>query len=83
MKYELMSVYDTKARAFLTPWFSQNLQVAARSFSEVVNNPVHIIFRNAEDFNLYHLGSWDDNTAQVEMHKQPVNLGSAVNFKTE
>lgn len=83
MKYEMLSIYDSKARAFLTPFFTVNLQTGARSFSDVANDPGSVVARNPEDFTLYHLGSWDDNNGQYEQFAQPINLGMALNFRKE
>lgn len=81
MKTEVLSVYDSKARAFVQPWFAVNLAVAARSFADAVNDPTQVVYRNPEDFTLYHLGSFDDNTGRFDQLEQPVNLGMGVNFK--
>lgn len=81
MKLEMLSVYDNKARAFMKPFFSVNLQVAARDFADAANNPDHVVCKNPEDFTLYHLGTWEDEKGQYEQHAQAVNLGMAINYK--
>lgn len=83
MKQEMLSIYDSKARAFISPWFAINLQVAARSFADVVNNPAQVIHNNPEDFTLYHLGTFDDADASIVELVPPVCLGLAINFKEQ
>lgn len=81
MIWEVLSVYDAKAKAFAKPFFNQNLALGVRLFADIANDPDQMVCRNAEDFTLFHLGSWDDNKGTYEQHAKPVNLGLAQAYK--
>lgn len=80
MKWEMLAIRDVKTQAFMTPWFSVNLQVAARGFKDAVNDPASTMHKNPEDFALYHLGSWEDGKGSYEQFAQPIKLGDAADF---
>lgn len=81
MIYEVLSVYDSKAKVFMKPFFNTNLAVGVRLFADVANDPDQPMCRNAEDYTLFHLGSWDDNKGTYEQFATAVNLGLAQYFK--
>lgn len=80
MKLVACAVYDEKARAFMVPFFTSNIEVAKRSFGAAARTPNQLISQNPEDFTLYQLGTFDDITGQVEQFAQKVFLGKATNF---
>lgn len=63
MIHQLYSVYDRKAKVFCKPFTAENHEVAVRSFAFAANDKTTDIGRYPEDFVLYHLGSFDDNSA--------------------
>lgn len=81
MKLQVMVVYDSKARAFLQPWFSSHIDVGKRSFAQAANQGGHQICENAADFVLWHLGTFDDDNAVFDMLRPASNLGPASQFK--
>lgn len=81
MKFEVMSVYDNKARIFLAPFTCVNISVAVRSFTEAANTPEMMPCKHPEDFMLFHIGRWDDDTGMTESLNPPINLGMAAHFK--
>lgn len=79
----MFSVYDSKAKAFLPPFFMPVDAVAKRTFSDCANDPRHAFCMHPEDYTLFALGTFDDNNAAVEIFAQAVNLGLASNHKGE
>lgn len=67
MKTEMYSVYDSKAQAYGLPFHAPNDAVALRIFGEAVNDPSTQLNKYPEDFVLFHLGRFDDQTAQFEI----------------
>lgn len=59
--YQAYSVYDRKAQAYATPFFLHRNEVAVRSFRDAVMDPKHPMAAHPEDYELHHVGSWDDN----------------------
>lgn len=75
MIYELLTIYDNKARAFLPPFTCTHLDIGLRAVREALRTPGHQFNKWPQDFHLYHVGKWNDETAGVAMFQQPINLG--------
>jgi len=80
MKLDVFSVYDVKAQAYLPPFFMSNNQVAIRAITDCVNDPSHLFYKNPQDYTLFFLGVFDDNTGLIEPHIAPITLGNGVEF---
>lgn len=85
MKFTVCAVYDTKAKAHLLPFFSTNIPVAIRAFAGAVNAAPGTgpVADNPSDFILFHIGFFDDVTAQFTQLGQPDNLGVGSQFRKE
>lgn len=81
MKLQVMSVYDTKARAFLPPFFVPHVDVGLRAIASAANEPGHQLCRFAADFEIYHLGEWDDGTGVYEARPQPFAYGRVITLR--
>lgn len=64
MKQIVTAIYDHKAKAYLTPFFTANQATAIRAFGDAVNNPESLFNRHAEDYTLFYLGEFDQETAK-------------------
>jgi hypothetical protein len=87
MKLVLCSVKDRAADAFGRPMFVPSVGVAIRSFSDEVNrnDGDNQLNNHPDDFDLYELGEFDDNTGQFALHDQPklLSLGKQVKIPKE
>lgn len=70
MKMQLVSIRDRAADVFGVPTFVHSLGAAIRSFGDEINkkdgNPLS---GHPEDFDLYHVGEYDDNNGLVYSHE--------------
>ena len=68
MKYEIVSIRDRAAVAFGRPTYTLSIGAAIRSFQDEVNrnDPQNVMFGHAEDFDLFHLGSFDDQEGKFD-----------------
>ncbi len=82
MILKIYSVYDSKAEAFLPPFFQATKAMAIRIFENVANDPKHQFGANPADYTLFEIGQFDDESAKIEAHKTPHNIGLAIEFKT-
>ncbi|WNK13720.1 MAG: nonstructural protein [Microvirus sp.] len=73
------TVYDTKSAIFANPFVSQNKMTALRDFQQAANDPQSQISNYPEDFILFEIGTFDENTGSISP-MLPVNLGSADQF---
>lgn len=80
MNLEICCIYDSKARAFLSPVFVSHIDIFMRSVRNAANTPDHQIGRNPEDYHLFHLGSWADDQAIFKLLGAPNSLGVAASL---
>ena len=81
MIHNVYSVFDSKAKAYLPPFFLQNNEVACRVFGDCANDPSHSFCKFAADFTLFKIGVFDDQTGVIVDGAPFVNLGLAAQFK--
>ncbi len=75
MKLKIFAIYDSKAAAFITPFYVPNQQLAIRGFQNARADPTHAFSRNPTDYTLHELGEWDDTNASITMLDQAINHG--------
>ena len=73
------SIKDAKANVFSAPFFQLNDQVAQRSFEQASNDANTTIHQNPQDFSLYRLAQFDDQSGELHAEKQPYYLSTATN----
>jgi len=82
MKLIICTVKDRAADAYGRPMFVPSTGVAIRSFSDEINrnNADNQLYNHPDDFDLYELGEFDDNTGLFALHDQPklLSLGKQV-----
>ena len=68
MKLQVFSIKDNAAQTFGRPFFVPAIGLAVRSFSDEVNRSAddNQFYKHPEDFDLYHLGVFDDESASFE-----------------
>lgn len=59
MNLECFAVWDSKAMAYLPPFFMPNAAMALRVFTDCVNDPAHQWGRHPEDYTLFFVGRFD------------------------
>lgn len=79
MQYEVVAMYDRAVGAYGRPAFVQSIGVALRGFQDEVNraaadNQVHA---HPEDFDLFHLGTYNEETGKFENLDSPVQIVQA------
>lgn len=75
---KIYTVHDSKAEAFLTPFFSSNNGTALRSFISAARDSDHIFHIHAQDYNLFEIGMFDDVSGAI-IPIIPINsLGNAL-----
>lgn len=72
---QVMSVRDIKMEAFNAPFTVATVGQAIRSFTDAVNDDTKgDIAKHAKDFDLFHLGTYDDATGKIECFDQPKHI---------
>lgn len=80
MELKIYSIRDVKASFFGRPFFCHNNGVAVRSFSDLVGDQQSDVNKHPGDFDLFHIGSYDDITGVITPLAQPVFLNNAAEF---
>lgn len=77
---KMFSVFDSKANAYLQPFFAPSAGVAIRNFSDACNQEDHGFHQHAGDFTLFEIGQFDQESGGFQTLKTPINLGLAITF---
>lgn len=76
MKLKLMAIFDQASRAFLPPFAVATEEIALRQFVKLPEEqPNHDLVRYADSYNLYVLGSFDNESGLISELEQR-SLGS-------
>lgn len=67
MKLNIYSIYDTAIGSYMRPFFMQADGQAMRLFKDMANDKEHEIGRHPEDYCLFRIGVWDDQTADFRV----------------
>lgn len=81
MKLHVMVTYDKKAQAYQQPFFVTVPAIGTRSFANAVNQSGHVMNVNPEDFTLFLLGTFDDETGFFQLTANPIPVVEAINCK--
>lgn len=77
---KVFAVYDSKAVAFLQPFFSESVGSAVRAFGDAANEEKSPLSRHAGDYQLYEIGTFDNNTGVLTAMVPQKLLGCAADF---
>lgn len=80
MTHKVFSIYDSKAKAWLPPFFCPNAAVAIRMFERAVNDSASDFSRFSSDYTLFEVGEWSEHDGDLLNYTAKVNLGVAVEF---
>ena len=78
MTLDLFAIYDTKAEAYMTPFYLQNDKMALRVFADCCNDPDHTFGRNPEDYILFKLGQFNVQTGKHEMLRAATSVSNGI-----
>jgi len=81
MKHEVYGIRDAKAQAFLPPFMSQNEATAIRSVAHLCMDENHQFNKSSEDYDLFHLANFDDESGKYELFDAPAHVVSCFQLK--
>lgn len=76
----LFSVFDSAAKLFVAPWHAPTVELALRRFRFTVNEPGNEINKFPEEYSLFHVGEFNQETGEIVAYATPRSLGVAVTF---
>jgi len=75
---QIFAVYDSKVGAYMAPFFMSSRGQAIRAFCDTAEDPNSQLGKHPEDFTLFHLGEYDDQSASFSIGSTPISLGVAL-----
>ena len=75
MKLNVYTIFDQAAKAYVSPFFMHNHAMATRTFSDQVNQTGNQINSHPEQFILFCIGEYDDQTGEIIPLSTPESLG--------
>lgn len=83
MKLNIYAVHDNKVKAYGTPFFQITDGQAIRAFQDNVNSTTESqITKHPEDFTLFKLGEYDDQTGIINHPSSDIKILTLGNGKT-
>lgn len=79
----IYSVHDSKAKAYLNPFYARTSGEAIRAFQTECKNNQSPFSQYPADFTLYELGEFCENTASLITHANPIHLSNAAEFQVQ
>lgn len=81
---QIVSIYDRAADAFGPPAFVPALGQAIRNFQDEINRaaPDNSMHNHPDDFDLFHLGTYDDSTGKFHNLEEPKQIAIGKQLKT-
>lgn len=70
----MVAVRDSALDAFMRPFFVPTTGIAVRSFQDEVKNPDSPMSKHPEDFALFELGTFDEDTGKCQNLASPRQL---------
>lgn len=77
MIHQIFTFHDSKAQAYLPPFFLHQDGMALRTFSDLVAEKEHPFARHPEDYTLFKIGEFDDSTGKITVIT-PISLANGV-----
>lgn len=82
MELKAFSIRDAKAEIFNPPFFTKTHGEAERTFTELVRDEKTMVGKYPDDYDLYFIGSYDDQTGKIKALDTPQHLIKAVQIST-
>lgn len=85
MIFNIVALHDRAANAYARPYYVQALGQAIRSFLDELNRDAaeNPMYKHPDDFNLYHLGYYDEDHGTFENLPQPHKIADGKQLKEQ
>lgn len=77
MKVFVVAIRDSAVNAYMPPWCAPAQQAAIRAFSDEIQKADSPMARHPSDYELFHVGYWEDTTGEMEPLKAPELMARA------
>lgn len=80
MELKIFTIRDSKGEIFHPPFYCKTHGEAERTFRELAKDPNSLISKYPEDYDMYALGTYDNNTGKIAAIDTPQHVVKAVNL---
>lgn len=80
MVLKAFAILDTKANAFMPPFFMPAVGMATRAFGDLARDKDSQVAKHPGDYRLAEIGTFDDNNGELVSIGGPRFLGFATDF---
>lgn len=77
----MFAPFDSKLKVWMNPMFFMHSGQAERTWQEIANDPQSLVCKHPEDFTLFQVGEFNDETGEISSIHPPVQLMAAVAAK--
>jgi len=81
MQLKIFTIRDSKGEMYNTPFFRRTIGDAERTFHELVNDDKTSVSKYPDDFDLYLIGDFDDQTGITKGLDTPQHIVKAINVR--
>lgn len=81
MLLKIFTIRDLKGEIYNAPFFQRSHGEAERNFASLSTDGKSMVAQHPEDFDLYYLGLYNDQTGKIECLDTPQHVIKAVNVK--
>lgn len=78
MLLKMFTIRDSKAEVYNTPFFQKTHGEAERSFRQLVTDEKSMPGKYPEDFDLYYVGDFDDQSGKLKALDTPQHMLKAI-----
>lgn len=79
MLLQIFTIFDSKASAYLPPFYLPQRGMAMRTFADCINDVEHQFSKHPEDYTLMMVGTFDDLSG-IAMTTAPESIGNGLEF---
>lgn len=77
---KVFAVYDSKVQAYMNPFCMETSGQAIRGWIDAVNDEKTAFNRHPDDFTLFELGIYDEQSGTFENLHTPISHGTALKY---
>lgn len=82
MILRIYAIYDSAAAVYMRPFYCTTDKEAQRAFADLAKDSTHSVGRHPNDYTLFKLGTYDDNTGMF-LTSPPESMGNALEYTVE
>lgn len=78
----IFAIKDLATETYVTPLFLRSRGEAMRTFTDAANDPQSMVSKHPEDYELYELGAFDEQTGEITSQDVPEKMARAKDLLT-